>query len=164
MKKLILFFSLIGYFTSANAQLIAKPKCDDFYVDILNGTLNGVRPDFTMGQIKNKLPCFTSSEPEGSPAAQCGGTVFFSDKDVYFYTERAYVEIRDKFKGKLSIPVLGAARNSLFKWFGHPLLKDEDWDAFQTAYGILVLHYNKSGKVMLIQITTKSTETLKLCG
>ena len=91
------------------------------------------------------------------------GYCFFADKDVCFYTERDYIEIKEKFKGKLSLPLIGADRKSLFKWLGHPLLKDDTWDVFETKYGILVLHYNKLNKVNLIQMTTKSTETLNLC-
>ncbi len=87
---------------------------------------------------------------------------FFSDKGVYFYINRGYVEIKNNFKGKMSIPLLGAARNSLFKWLGHPEMKDETWDAFETAYGTLVLNYNKAGKMDHLEITTKSTETMNL--
>ncbi len=58
---------------------------------------------------------------------------------------------------------MGANRNGLFKMLGNPKLKDENWDAFEMAYGLLVLHYTKAGKVNLIQMTTKSTETLSLC-
>lgn len=163
MKKIIFTIYLMSFLNFVQAQLVPKAKCDDFYVDVLDGKVNGVRPDFTMGQIKEKLPCFTSSDPEGSSTSPCGGTVFFADKDVYFFTERDYIEIKEKFKGKLSIPLLGADRKSLFKWLGNPQLKDDTWDAFETKYGILVLHYDKSNKVNLIQITTKSTQTLNLC-
>lgn len=140
------------------AQLVPRKKCDAFYVDVLDGKINGVRPDYTVGLIKEKLPCFTSNE-----TSKCGTTVFYNDKGVFFYTDRDYVEIKTNFKGKLSIPLLGASRGSLFKWLGHPKLKDDTWDAFQTAYGVLVLHYNKGNKVSLIQLTTESTGTLKLC-
>lgn len=163
MKKGVCFLLVMGSLVSVQAQLKPKPKCDNFYVDVLNGTVNGVRPDFTIGQIKDKLPCFTSNDAEGSTASSCGSTVFFADKDVYFYVDRNYVEIKNKFKGKMSIPLLGVARNGLFKWLGNPKMKDDTWDAFETAYGLLVLHYNKAGKVDHLEITTKSTETLNLC-
>jgi hypothetical protein len=158
------FFILLSLatVTIANAQLKTTPVCGTFVVEILDGKVNGVFPDFTIGQIKEKLPCFTSEEPENS-TSKCGGGVFYKDKDIYFYTGRDYIEIREKFKGKLSIPLLGATRNSLFKWLGNPKIKDVNWDAFQTQYGTLVLHYNKAGKVNLIQFSKKSTETLSLC-
>src|SRR6266480_5688647 len=158
------FFILLSLatVTIANAQLKTTPICGTFVVEILDGKVNGVFPDFTIGQIKEKLPCFTGEEPENS-TSKCGGGVFYKDKDIYFYTGRDYIEIREKFKGKLSIPLLGASRNSLFKWLGNPKIKDVNWDAFQTQYGTLVLHYNKAGKVNLIQFSKKSTDTLNLC-
>ena len=98
-----------------------------------------------------------------SSTAKCGGGVFYKDRDIYFYTGRDYIEIGPKFKGKLSIPLMGASRNSLFKWLGHPKIKDVSWDAFSTQYGILILYYTKANKVNKIQFSTQSTETIKLC-
>ena len=163
MKKMLSLFLFVSCLQYCQAQLTPSAKCDEFSVDILDGRVNGLRPDFTMGQIKTKLPCFTSSDPEATSSSKCGGTVFFADKGVYFYTDRDYIEIKDNYKGKISLPIIGADRKNLFKWLGNPTLKDESWDAFETKYGILVLHYNKLNKVNLVQMTTKSTSTLNLC-
>jgi hypothetical protein len=158
---LIIFFSLAA--AGAGAQLKTTPKCPDVTVDILDGTVNTfLLPTSTVGQIKLNLPCYTSFEEEGD-SAKCGGGVFYNDKDIYFYTARDYIEIGPKFKGKLSIPLLGAPRNGLFKWLGKPEIKDVHWDAFQTAYGILILYYNKAAKVDKIQFSTQSAATIKLC-
>jgi hypothetical protein len=162
MKRIILYLVFLSAAMPSPAQLKAKPVCGTFVVDILNGTVNNIKPDYPIPEIKDKLPCFTSSEDE-SASAKCGGGVFFKDKDIYFYTQRDYVEIGEKFKGQLSIPLMGASRNSLFKWLGNPKIKDAAWDAFQMAYGTLVLHYNSSGKVKLIQFSTKTTDELSLC-
>ena len=162
MKNLFLLLLLTGPVMGLRAQLVAKPVCGVFEIDILDGKVNGLKPDARQSDIKSKLPCFTSSEEDGS-TAKCGGTVFYMDRGIYFYTDRDYIEIKEGFKGKLSIPLMGAARGSMFKWLGNVKLKDEKWDAFQLAYGLLVLHYNKAGKVNLIQFTTKSAETLNLC-
>ncbi len=51
----------------------------------------------------------------------------------------------------------------LFKWLGHAKIKDVNWDAFETAYGILILYYDKAGKVNKIQFSNQSAETIKLC-
>jgi hypothetical protein len=154
------FFNMIVL--ASNAQLVAKSTCGVFTVDILDGKLNGLKANARWEEIKEKLPCFTASEPEGG-AAKCGGTVFFKDKDVYFFTDRDYIEIGEKFKGKLTLPVMGASRNSLFSTLGNPKIKDENWDAYQMSYGSLVLHYNKAGKVNRIQFSTRGTESLSLC-
>jgi hypothetical protein len=160
-KALVLCLSFVLLIT-VKAQLVAKPKCETFEVDILDGKVNGLKPNARYDDIKAKLPCFTAAEAEGT-TVKCGASIFYQDRDIYFYTDRDYIEIKEKFKGKLSIPLLGAQRNGLFKWLGNPKLKDENWDAFQMAYGLLVLHYNKANKVNLIQFTTKGPDTLSLC-
>jgi hypothetical protein len=162
MKKIFLLVFVMSLFLVSMGQLKAKATCPGFVVDILNGNVNAVKSDFTAEEIKDKFPCFTSSE-DASTTSKCGAGVFFKDKDLYFYTQRSYIEIGEKFKGKLSIPLLGASRNSLFKLLGNPKIKDDSWDAFEMAYGTLVLHYNAAGKVKLIQFSTKSTDTLSLC-
>lgn len=162
MKKIILFLGYAILVTAARAQLKATIKCPDLIIDILDGKVNELRSTATVGQIKEKLPCFTQAEVEGT-TAKCGGGVFYKDRDIYFYTARDYVEIGPKFKGKLTIPLMGAGRGNLFKWLGHPKIKDTNWDAFTTAYGILILYYNKAGKVNKIQFSTRSAETIQLC-
>jgi len=161
MKKTILPF-IISFAMSqlTNAQLKAKPSCGAFSVDVLNGTVDNVKPDFNAEQVKEKFPCLTSEE---QPSYKCGSALFYKDRDISFYVQRQYVEIGPAFKGKLSVPLLGAARGSLFKYLGNPAIKDPNWDAFQMSYGTLVLHYNSAGKVILIQFSTKGTETLNLC-
>lgn len=162
MKKVIFLLPVLFVAMTATTQLKTTTVCPAFTVDILDGKVNGLEATSTNGQIKKLFPCFTATEEEDA-AAKCGGSVFYADKDIYFYTGRDYVEIGEKFKGKLSIQLLGSARNSLFKTLGHPKIKDVNWDAFQTAYGILILYYNKSGRVNKIRFSTQSTESIRLC-
>lgn len=163
MKTIIVSLSSLFLCAIASAQLKTTPKCPAFDIDILHGIVNQViLPTSTVGQIKLNLPCFTSFEEEGT-SAKCGAGVFYKDKDVYFYTTRDYVEIGPAFKGKLSIPLMGATRNSLFKWLGMPQIKDVTWDAFQTAYGVLILYYNNASKVDKIQFSTQTANTIHLC-
>jgi len=162
MKQIFLLLLTLALASAAQAQLVAKSKCDVFTIDILDGKVNGLKPNARFDEIKEKLPCFTASEPEGTKAA-CGASFFYADKGIYFYTDRDYIEIREKFQGKFTTPVMGLPRSNLFKILGNPRLKDENWDAYQMAYGTLVLHYNKAGKVNLVQFSTKGTELLSLC-
>lgn len=162
MKNIFLIFITCIFSSFVSGQLKVKAKCGTFSVDILNGNVNNIKPDFPIPEIKERLPCFTSAEDEGS-TSKCGGGVFYKDQDIYFYTQRDYIEIGEKFKGHLSIPLLGASRNSLFKWLGNPKMKDDSWDAFEMSYGTLVLHYNAAGKVKLIQFSTRGTDALSLC-
>ena len=163
MKTIIAFLCSLLLCMVTSAQLKTTSKCPGFDVDILDGIINSnILPTSTVGQIKLNLPCFTSFEEEGT-SAKCGAGVFYKDKDVYFYTTRDYIEIGPAFKGTLSIPLMGAPRNGLFKWLGPPQIKDVIWDAFQTAYGILILYYNSSAKVNKIQFSTESTNNIHLC-
>ena len=163
MKTIIGFLSSLILCSVASAQLKTTPICPVIDIDILDGIANKtILPNSTVGQIKLNLPCFTSFEEEGT-SAKCGAGVFYKDKDVYFYTSRDYVEIGPAFKGNLSIPLMGAPRNGLFKWLGPPQIKDVSWDAFQTAYGVLILYYNNAAKVNKIQFSTLSANAIHLC-
>jgi hypothetical protein len=161
MKKMILLSVVALFSIAVNAQLKTTSICPVFSIDLLSGRANELPVNSTAGQIKAKFPCFTSAE-EGA-TAKCGDAVFYKDKDIYFYIARGYIEIGEKFKGKLSIPLMGAARNSLFKLLGNPMLKDVNWDAYTTAYGILILYFNKANKINKIQYSNQSTETINLC-
>ena len=162
MKTILSFFFLVLY-TVASAQLKTTPKCPEFDIDILDGIVNqNILPTSTVGQIKLNLPCFSSFEEEGT-SAKCGAGVFYKDKDIYFYTTRDYIEIGPAFKGKLSVPLMRISRNNLFKLLGSPKIKDVNWDAFQTSYGILILYYDKASKVNKIQFSTQSANSIKLC-
>jgi hypothetical protein len=165
MKRILFIILSMSCLSVAMGQLKAKVKCPDLYVDILNGTVNDIKPNYTPNEIKEKFPCFTSAEDE-SNEAKCGGGVYFKDKDIYFYTKRDYIEVGPKFTGKTSILLLGTKRNSLFKSLGNPKIKDDLWDAFETQYGTLVLHYDvagPAGKVKFFQFSTLGTEALNLC-
>ena len=161
MKKQVLTACSLFLFFTCFSQLKTTTICPTINVDLLAGKVNGMEPDFTQGQIKSALPCFTG-RVEGK-SAKCGGGIFYKDKDIYFYTARDYVEIGPAFKGKLSLPLMGASRTGLFKLLGNPSIKDVNWDAFTTAYGIMILYYSKAGKVNKIQFSSQSAATINLC-
>lgn len=149
-------------FVVSNAQLKTTPICPPFVVDILDGRIGELDPNSTIGQIKKVFPCYTSAEDE-TAGSRCGGGVFYKDKDIYFYTARNYIELGPSFKGRITVPLMGAARNGMFKWLGNPMVKDVNWDAYQTSYGLLLLYFNKSNRVNKIRFTTESTATIQLC-
>jgi len=160
MKSTLLTLLSLAVILSANAQLKTKPICSDFVVDVLDGKVNGVHPDFNAALIKTRLPCFTTEEPATS---KCGGAIYYKDRDVVFFTGKEYVEIGPKFKGKLSLPLMGGKRGSFFKMLGNPKLKDPNWDAYDTQYGCLILYYNSASKVRMIRFSTKATDQINLC-
>lgn len=149
-------------FTIASAQLKTEVKCPVINVDILNGNVNHIIiPTSNIEQIKKNLPCFTSFEE--NIKSKCGSMVSYKDQDITFFVSRNYIQIGPHFKGVLSVPLLGASKNNLFKLLGDPQIKQPGWDAFKTSYGILILYYNKQNKVDKIQLSTQSTSTIQLC-
>jgi hypothetical protein len=165
MKRTLSVILAMSLLSGAMGQLKAKAKCPDFYIDILNGTVNGIKPSNTPNEIKDAFPCFTSAVDESNDA-KCGGGVYFKDKDISFYTKRDYVEVGAKFVGRTSFPLLGTRRGSLFTRLGNPKIKDDLWDAYETQFGTLVLHYDvagAAGKVKFFQFSTLTTDQLNLC-
>jgi hypothetical protein len=162
MKIILILFAGILSLQQSFAQLKTTPTCPIFVVDVLEGTVNESLFTYSgMAEIEKKFPCYSSAKDETN-GSTCGG-VFYKEKDIYFYTERDYIEIGEHFKGKLSLPLIGASRSSLFSQLGNPQIKDVSWDAYQTKYGILILYYNKAGKINKIQFSNRSTESIKLC-
>lgn len=161
MKNIYALLVAVLSIQSINAQLKTTPVCPVFDVDLLEGTINKLDPTATLGEVEKAFPCFTNDLKE-STEGKCV-SIFYKDKDIYFFPERRYVELGEKFKGKLSIPLFGANRTNLFKILGNPQIKDVNWDAFQTKYGILILYYNQSGKINKIQMSNLGAATLKLC-
>ena len=103
MKKVFLPVALSFAWLLSSAQLTVKVKCGDFVVDILDGKVNDVHPDFTTAQIKAKLPCVTSEDPSTSA---CGGALIYKAQDVKFFPARNYVEIGPNFKGRMTVPTM----------------------------------------------------------
>jgi hypothetical protein len=161
MKRFLLLFAMAAPLF-CTAQLKSSLVCN-MYVDVLAGTVNGVEPDYLPAQVKKNLPCFTSEEAE-TASSPCGGVIHYRDNDIYFYTGKDYIEIKENFKGKLSIPLMGAARENTFASLGNPKLRDVNWDAFQTQYGTLILYYGASGRVNKIQFSSKPSEILTICN
>lgn len=158
ISSLVLLFSSVSF-----AQLKTSTKCPEIDVDLLYGIINQtILPSSDIAMIKHDLPCFTGLQNKDD-SSKCGAAVFYKDKDIYFYTDRDYVEIGPNFKGKLSLPLMGSPRGAIFKWLGAPQIKEANWEAFKTSYGILILYYDKENKVNKIQFSTKTAKTIQLC-
>jgi len=160
MKKIILAIAVTISCMATNAQLKTTTTCATISVDLLTGKVNDLPLGTQSAELKKILPCFTGSV---EATDKCGAAVIYKDKDFTYFTTRGYVEIGEKFKGKLSIPLMGAARNSLFKLLGNPKVKDVNWDAYTTAYGIMIVYFNKANKINKIQFSNQSEQTIQLC-
>jgi len=161
MKSIFLLFAGSFFSLFTFGQLKVTPTCPPFAVDIMAGNVNKLYPKSSLGEIQKAFPCMTDVV-EKATDTRCAG-VFDKEKGLFFFTERNYIEITENFKGKITPALMGASRSSLFSMLGYPKLKDTNWDAFQTEYGTLILYYNKDAKINKIQITSKGTESLKLC-
>jgi len=162
MKRLLFFLLSILIINAASAQLKTKVVCPAFEVDLLNGKVNGAKADWGYALLKEKFPCYTKAEDE-TAASKCGGGLFYTDKGIILFTGRDYVELTPTFKGKLTPALFGAKRGALFNTLGNPKMKDDNWDAYQTSYGTLILYFDKASKVNKIQFSTRTTETIQLC-
>jgi len=154
--------AMMGLPTMVTAQLKAAPVCPPIVVDVLEGHVSHkIDCSSTSGEVQKIFPCFTKvvDETDGST---CGG-VQYADKDIYFYTERDYIEVREKFKGTLEPALMGVNKSYLFKLLGNPLMKDAAWEAYKTKYGILILYFDAAGKINKLQMSNKSVDTIKLC-
>lgn len=161
MKTVFLVLALSITAQLANAQLTATPVCPPFAVDVLAGSVSELVPKSAIVEVKTKFPCF-SEIIEKDSVTICAG-IFYPDKGINFYTGRQYIEIGEKFKGKLTPALMGASRSSLFNMLGLPKLKDAAWEAYQMGYGTLILYYNAAGKINKIQMCSKKTDAIKLC-
>jgi hypothetical protein len=162
----MIFFSFMAVFlcSTASAQLKTTVKCPEIDVNLLKGIVNNtILPVSDPALIRHNLPCETGLDVS-TTTNKCGGGVFYKSKDIYFYTDRDYVEIGPAFKGKLSIPLMGAAKSGLFKYLGAPQMKETNWEAFETSYGILIVYFNKQNRVNKIQFSTKTAKTIQLCN
>lgn len=157
----VLLFVVAG--TMATAQLKTKSDCGLITVDVHKGWINEVKPNDDPEQIKAKLPCFTSFEKEGNESG-CGGGVYYDDKGICFYIQRDYVVITEAFKGKFTVPLFGAKSDDLFVKFGNPKVKDANWEAYQMAFGIMIVYYNMKGTINKVILSTKGVDAIDLCN
>ena len=162
MKNCVALVLALFIVLFSEAQLVARTPCPTMVIDWAGGKINGASPDNTPGEIKKKLPCFTKAEEENA-SSKCGGLIEYKDLDIRYYTKRDYVEVGSKFKGKQSMHLLGNKKANIFKLLGNPKLKDPEWEAFQTAYGTIILYYSKGGIVNKVRFSTVGTELLQIC-
>jgi hypothetical protein len=162
MKKML--FVLLACFLG---NAIMAQSCDKLVANLKKGTLNGLKPTATQEQVKEKLPCFTGDSEDGG-AFNCGGGVFFLNNDFFYYTGRNYIEMRSKFSGKLSIPVLGLAKAAAIKklGMGKAVRKEKDGDTeflfFKAAYGCVRLNI-VDGKVDQVAMHSMPAAEVELC-
>ncbi len=161
MKTILFVIGCITISFAVSGQLVSSsPVCPTFRADVLDGNINKIHSKSTIGEVMKMFPCFTEKVEKD----EMGCTrVVYADKGVTFFPARNYIEIRDNFKGTMEPALMGKSRGSLFGTLGNPKMKDANWDAYQTQYGTLVVYYNKAGKINKLQMSSRGTDTMKLC-
>jgi hypothetical protein len=150
--------------------MIENHACDNLYVDLERGTLNGLSVGAAQKDIKTALPCFTGDTPDGSEF-NCGGGVFFIDHDFYFYSGQDYIEIRKNFKGTVSVDILNKSPEQVTKILGMPDYHEtvRKWDEtvrthyfYKRKYGCFSIVFIK-GKSLKVAIHNTPINETGLC-
>jgi hypothetical protein len=163
MKQMIGVIIFLVTVVGAHAQVTGSKNCNNLNIDVYKGWINEIKPEADPERIKLILPCFSSSEPE-SNESKCGGGIYYPDRGFTFYTRRDYVIFSDQFKGTLTLPLFGLSSDDLFLKLGNPKLKAANWEAFQMAYGTLLVYYNEKQKINQFIISTRPVDDLYLCN
>jgi hypothetical protein len=169
---------LMAWLSDANEQTKEiEPDCDGVFleVDLQAGTLNGLRPSASMEEVKEKLPCFSGESEEGADY-NCGGGVFFLNHEVFFYTHRDYLEIRDGFAGVLSEELMHQPADEIRAMLGKPdripTPPDDLFEGYQAAthwlykrkFGTLRVSFDpQTGFVNRIGIHSRPVKEVEIC-
>lgn len=162
MSKFTNLLLFVLQFTVARAQ-----DCDNLYVDITKGTLNGLSPKVSQDEVKKVLSCFTATKPDGS-AADCGGGVFFAKHYFFFYTGADNINIRKGFTGKCSAELIGVTEKKVTELLGKPEgeLNDNEGAKFvfyKTSYGCIVVAIDEKGNVSEFFMYAIPVHEVNLC-
>jgi hypothetical protein len=87
-------------------------KTQPYYVDVMNGTIDGLKPTATHAEIVAKFPDYTSID-EKETDYNNGGGVFFLNKGMFFYTYRDIIDIREDFIGNVSHNLMSKGTNQI---------------------------------------------------
>lgn len=150
---LIIFFALAA--TSAcTAEKKELGVCEDpMVLDLHSGLLNGAAPTLDQTAIKNFLPCFTAATEEGKVANHRGG-VFFRNHDLYFYTFKDFIEVRENFTGTVQPPILGAPAKDVGKLLNIDITPYEvrSYSLYPMDYGCIGVRVYDGNKVREVRV------------
>src|SRR6218665_402177 len=93
-RTILTAFIAIMTIGNSYAQLKTTDACPTFTVDVLEGNINRVHPKSTIGEILKTFPCQSAIEERQDSSGRCSG-VFYTSKQVNFYTGRNYIEIKE---------------------------------------------------------------------
>jgi hypothetical protein len=140
------------------------PGCDALEFDLRAGLLNGLPPTASMNEVRRQLPCATGDTEEGHPFNE-GGGVFFLTHDLYFYTHRDRIEVREAFDGRVVPALLGGRYEAVVAVFGPATRGLPDGGGkltlHPTRYGCLGVT-SVEGRVVQVQAHARPCEVVEL--
>jgi hypothetical protein len=104
---------------TARPEFPPDGACGNLSLDLTTGRMNGIAPTASQDEVKKAFGCFTGSTADGQ-SFNYGGGVFFLNHDFFFYTGRDFLEVRKRFAGRLSLPLIGATSSAVRKLVGEP--------------------------------------------
>lgn len=164
--KLIFASLLLTFLATANLQQLkaqdaGKNPCGQLELDFEKGTLNGVGGAATMEEVKQFFPCFTGDTEENTEGSNCGGGVFFLDHDFFFYTGRDYINVRGRFKGQMTTPILGKTSSDALSAMGEPdssFVYTDEFFGEETTY----LQYAKDWGTLVVVVKDATVHSVEL--
>ncbi|NJO01655.1 MAG: hypothetical protein HC880_08155, partial [Bacteroidia bacterium] len=157
-------------FETAQRIRVENNACENLYLDLEKGTLNGLPMNASQKDVRSALPCFTGDSPDGAEY-NCGGGVFYLNHDFYFYSGQDYIEVRKNFRGELSQSILDKTTAEIEALLGFPERSEEvkKWDGTQRIhyfyprkYGCLSLVFINR-KVHKVALHSTSIQETQLC-
>ena len=160
--KLVIILPLIMTLSAqVNAQrwdYQEKPvKCGEVFVDLMKGTLNGVKPGATHEEARKAFPECTEAIDAMERRADHEENLSNS-RGFRFYFGSEMVEVWKGFKGRTSVKLLGKKMKVLDDLFGKPEIRGEYHAIYKTDYGSLYVNLDDKKKVDMFSLHSTTVD------
>ena len=148
-------------------------KTQPYYVDVINGTIDGLKPTATNAEIVAKFPDYTSMD-EKETDGNDGGGVFFLDKGMYFYTYRDTIDIRSEFIGNVSNKLMSKGTSEITaalnktpiktekNWYWEYIRDDNSEETTKKTTNVVVQTFEMDYGKLIIESTPSRVYRLKI--
>ena len=124
-------------------------KTQPYYVDILKGTIDEIKPTATQDEIVAKFPNYSSIDEKIDVYYNDGGGVFYANEGMFFYTFKDYIRINEHFIGNVSLDLMSKGKDEIPAILNKLPVNIENNFAltrqtFQMDYGYLVIESTES--------------------
>ena len=164
-SRLLTILLVLSFGAQLQAQeeyfYIFRPKkvqpCGEVMIDLVQGTINGQKPDADYASVRKALPGCTEiidtmerrNDAEEFDANSVGFRFFFGANTV---------EVWKGVKAKMSNKIWGKKPKVLNALFGEAEVKGDFHRIYKTEYGSLYADLDKRGKILLISMHITSVD------